>query len=94
MKIKVGMLSYNPNKILGEGSLGTFVFKGLLKNDHLLVTVLGAGKYVAIKRIQKSRFIPDDECDIKRELEILKTLPDHPNILCYLCTEINNEFDM
>lgn len=94
MEIKVGMLSYNSNKILGERSLGTFVFKGLLKRDNLLGTVLGAGKLVAIKQIQKTRVILDDECDIKQELETLKNLSDHPNICRHLCTEINNDFYM
>lgn len=89
MKIKVRMLSYNPNKILGEGSLGNNVFKGLLKRDTLLGTVLGPSKLVAIKRIQKSRFKLDDN---KQELEILKNLPDHPNILRYLWTEIDKDF--
>lgn len=89
MKIEVRVLSYNPNKILGESSLGTFVFKGLFKRDALLGTALGASKVVAIKRIHKNRFIHDD---IKQELEILINLPHHPNLLRYLWTEIDKNF--
>lgn len=80
----VGNLSYetNTNTVLGKGSFGT-VFSGTLLKDD------GSYQSVAVKRILNSE---PDANDIQREVELMKRVSDHPNILRYICTEADDYF--
>lgn len=82
---KVGNdLSYNPEKIIGEGSYGT-VYEGLF----LISGSRGKKQSVAVKRILKRR--ETDESIILREVDIMKKAI-HPNILHVIATEKNEDF--
>jgi len=80
----VGNLSYetNANTVLGKGTFGT-VFSGTLLKDD------GSYQSVAVKRILNSE---PDANDIQREVELMKMVNDHPNILRYICTETDDYF--
>jgi len=74
---RVGHLSYDPKSIIGRGSYGTTVFKGI----HL--------GPVAVKRILRNEV---NDSAIQIEVELMKKAIDHPNILRYYCTEMNDDF--
>ena len=78
----VGNLSYetNANAVLGKGTFGT-VFSGTLLKDD--------GSYQSVKRILNSE---PDANDIQREVELMKMVNDHTNILRYICTETDDYF--
>lgn len=77
----VGDLSYDLNKILGQGSFGTLVFSGF----HIL-----GGKPVAVKRVQRS-FLKNEDL-LHQEVELMQKASNHPNILCFISTEINDDY--
>jgi len=76
-----GHLSYNPNKIIGQGSFGTIVFEGRLE---------GIDSKVAVKRLQISNM--KNEQIPKFEKDFLTSKIDHSNILRYLHTQKNDDF--
>ncbi len=83
-KKRVGKLTYetNTNSILGRGSFGT-VFPGFLE-------IKGSSHQpVAVKRILNSEL---EAPFIQREVELMKKVSDHPNILRYICTEKDVDF--
>ncbi len=78
---KVGeKLRCDQKRSIGNGRFG-FVFYGLFEDTKL----------VAVKRFQRVQII-DDEEKIKREAQLLLKASDHPNILRYFCTEMNDDF--
>lgn len=82
-------LSYDSTVIIGKGTVGN-VFKGSYRKN-LLGAVFGfANLSVAVKRIQKSHLA--DETAINREVEPMLQAGDHPNILRYICTEMDDNF--
>lgn len=83
-------LSYDSTVIIGQGNSG-FVFKGNYRMNPLGAISGLANMSVAVKRIQKS-FVADDESAIKREVESMLQAGDHPNILRYICTEMDDNF--
>jgi len=80
--IRVGNLSYNPEKIVGEGSYGTIVNEGTFHKS----SIKEENMKVAIKRILKMRGV-DDELDVLREVDLMKKAEGHPNILHVITTE-------
>jgi len=74
-------LSYNPDDIIGRGSFGTIVFGG----------VYSPSTAVAVKRIQIAN-VKDDKLQVHKEVEIMIKAKDHPHILCYIATEMNDDF--
>jgi len=84
MKFKIGKLKYYSDKIIGQGNFGT-VFSGILRGG----VHGGDNKPVAVKRLERSRV---DESLIQREVELMIKACDHPNILRYICTEMNGDF--
>ena len=72
----IGKLAYNTLGVLGEGSCGTFVFKGLFENRD----------DVAVKRVQ---ICP--QVDAVNEIELLRSL-EHENIVKYYVTERDLHF--
>ena len=79
---KVRNLTYETSSILGRGSFGT-VFSGFLeiKGSH--------NQSVAVKCVLNS----DLEAPfIQREVDLMKKVSDHPNILRYICTEKDVDF--
>lgn len=83
--IRVGNLSYNPEKIVGEGSYGTTVNEGTFHSSSN-----GEDMKVAVKRILKRRGV--DELDVLREVEMMKKVEGHPNILHVIATEKDVNF--
>ena len=73
------LLSYDEGVVLGRGSF-SFVYLGFLKDNS---------KTVAVKRIQNSE---PEAPFIQREVELMQKVSDHPNILLYICTEIDDYF--
>ena len=71
-------VSYDPNRIIGNGSYA-IVYEGLYENT----------KKVAVKRILRGQV---DEMLIKEEVHIMLKADDHPNILRCLCCKINDDF--
>jgi len=74
--IKVGELSYNPEDVIGRGGSANVY----------------SGRYslrpVAIKRLE--RLYDKDKFAIQqREIELMKTVGDHPNVLRCIHTEMN-----
>lgn len=80
----VGNLSYDTNAdtILGKGSFGT-VFPGTMLETS------GSCQAVAVKRMLNSE---PEAVGIQREVELMKVVSDHPNILRYICTETDDYF--
>ncbi len=81
----VGKLSYNRNGIIGKGSDGNVVHRGLYLSKPVaikrMVRVYGKNKY------------GEDESDVQlREVELMKEADDHPNILGYIHEEINADY--
>jgi len=82
VKIRVGNLSFNPEKDIGEGFFGT-VYEGTFHTGE-------DDKPVAVKRILKRRGV--DESALLREVELMKIAEGHPNILHVIDTEKNYDF--
>lgn len=78
--ITVGKLSYCCERVIGQGTFST-VFAGLFEEC----------KPVAIKRIQKSYDVKS-ESQLKREIELMLKMNDHPNILRLFCCEMTVDF--
>ena len=87
MTTRIGKLSYDPSAILGQGNFGT-VFAGFHR-DNFISKIFGGEKPVAIKRVQKTQL---NETAIQQELVVMKNFGGHPNILRYICTEMNADF--
>jgi len=81
--IRVGNLSYNPEKDIGEGSF-VIVYEGLFHTDG------EDDKRVAVKRILKRRGV--DEPALLQEVELMRKAEGHPNILHVIATEKDVNF--
>ncbi len=89
---KVGNLNYDPEKILGRGSIST-VFAGFLDSDNKDISSYGIYKKVPVK-VAAKRFQNTDieRTSVQKELELMQKANNHPNILSYICYEENNDF--
>ncbi|XP_036368226.1 serine/threonine-protein kinase/endoribonuclease IRE1 [Octopus sinensis] len=74
--VRVGKILFYPRDILGHGSEGTIVFKGLFDSRD-----------VAVKRLLPECFSLAD-----REVELLRESDQHPNVVRYFCTEADSQF--
>lgn len=72
----IGKISFDPNHIIGRGSSGTFIYKGLFENRQ----------EIAVKRVLSEVFVVTD-----REIELLSKLQ-HPNLVRYFITEFDDQF--
>jgi len=84
MMKRVGKLSYDPQRIIGEGSGGTIVFYGIYHEEDV-------DKPVAVKRIQRLTNHADESA-IQQEKKLMETTVNHVNILRYLWTERDDYF--
>ena len=75
-QVKIGKIVYDPNKLLGHGCQGTFVYKGLFEN-----------RPVAVKRL-----LPECYTLADREVELLRDADQHANVLRYYCMESDSQF--
>ncbi|XP_039631804.1 serine/threonine-protein kinase/endoribonuclease IRE1 isoform X2 [Polypterus senegalus] len=75
-EIVVGKISFNLKEVLGRGAGGTCVFRGQFDDRH-----------VAIKRI-----LPETVGVAEREVQLLRELDQHPNVIRYFCTERDEQF--
>lgn len=73
---QVGKISFNPQKVLGKGCEGTFVFKGTFEERD-----------VAVKRLLPECFTFAD-----REVSLLRESDAHENVVRYFCTEQDRQF--
>jgi len=87
MTTKVGKLEFNQNDILGKGSSGTFVYRGFFLGSN---SSESKPTLLAIKRIVKT--LLDQSTDLHKEVEIMKSSGNHPNILRIIHTEMNDDF--
>ena len=74
---KVGKIKYNPSLVLGEGSIGTAVYRGYIEKRE-----------VAVKRYLKTMWSETAE----NEADCLIKSDHHPNILQYYCMEKSADF--
>ncbi|KAG0719877.1 Serine/threonine-protein kinase/endoribonuclease ire-1 [Chionoecetes opilio] len=74
--ISVGKIIFNPQKLLGKGCDGTFVFRGTFD-----------GRAVAVKRV-----LPDCFSIANREVDLLRESDQHPSVIRYFCTEQCRQF--
>ena len=72
----IGKISFNQNQLIGRGSSGTFIYKGLFENRQ----------EIAVKRVLSEVFLVTD-----REIELLSKLQ-HPNLVRYFITEFDDQF--
>lgn len=86
---KVGKLSIDKGEKLGQGRFGT-VFEGTYSYSG---SIFRTSKItpVAVKRVLRTQ-LDEDEFFIQREVELMRESGDHPNILRYVCTEMNDDF--
>jgi len=82
---KVGKLSYDPKTVIGRGGFGT-VFKGFHHDSSHQDDIIES---VAVKRLLLTDV---EENTIQREVELMKSINVHPNIIRYICTETNDDF--
>jgi len=83
---KVGKLKFNRLNVIGHGSSGTLIFRGSFRwsgSSESKPTV------VAIKRIVKNPLL-NESTDIHQEVEVMKTVGNHPNILRIIHTELKD----
>ncbi|KAG1703698.1 Serine/threonine-protein kinase/endoribonuclease IRE1 [Nymphon striatum] len=73
----VGRIRFKTKEILGYGSQGTIVYKGVFDNRN-----------VAVKRILRECYQVFD-----REVALLRESDDHPNVIRYFCVEFNSYFN-
>lgn len=79
MATKVGKLRFDHSDVLGRGN-NTVVFSGIFRESFF-----GSDDPVAVKRVLKS--------DVSlREVEIMKKLTGHPNIVRLFHVEIKDDF--
>ena len=83
MMKRVGKLSYDLQRTIGEGSGGNIVFYGIYHEEDV-------DKPVAVKRIQRLNHA--DESAIQQEKKLMETTVNHVNILRYLWTERDDYF--
>ncbi|XP_062999008.1 serine/threonine-protein kinase/endoribonuclease IRE2 [Elgaria multicarinata webbii] len=74
--IVVGKISFHPKEVLGHGAGGTFVFRGHFD-----------GRHVAVKRL-----LPECIRLVDREVQLLRESDEHPNVVRYFCTEVDQQF--
>lgn len=72
----IGKIAFNQNHLIGRGSSGTFIYKGLFENRQ----------EIAVKRVLSEVFLVTD-----REIELLSKLQ-HPNLVRYFITEFDDQF--
>ena len=72
----VGKIAFDTKEIIGRGSSGTCIYKGLYENRQK----------IAVKRVLSELFIVTD-----REIELLSKLH-HPNLVRYFVTEFDDLF--
>ncbi len=82
--VRVRKVKYYADLIIGRGSFG-IVYSGNLRRG----IYGGNNEPIAVKRVERGRV---DESAIQREVELMVKANDHPNILRYCCTEMNNDF--
>jgi len=76
-KLKIiGKISFNPNKILGHGCSGTFIFKGLYEN----------AEEIAVKRV-----LAHNTKIAYREIDLIHKLR-NDNVIRYYCSEYDTNF--
>uniref|UniRef100_A0A665UD84 Serine/threonine-protein kinase/endoribonuclease IRE1 n=1 Tax=Echeneis naucrates TaxID=173247 RepID=A0A665UD84_ECHNA len=75
-EVQVGKISFAPLDVLGHGTAGTFVFRGMFD-----------GRHVAVKRI-----LPECFEVAEREVQLLRESDTHPNVIRYFCTERDRLF--
>ena len=73
---KIGKMVYDPEKILGRGSLGTTVYQGTFDK-----------RACAIKRIMKEHFELAE-----KEVDLLRSYDNHDNVIRYFISEHSEEF--
>lgn len=74
--VEVGKITFDPQKVLGKGCEGTFVFKGTFEKRE-----------VAVKRL-----LPDCFTLADREVALLRESDTHENVVRYFCTETDRQF--
>lgn len=75
-EIRIGKITFSPEKVLGKGCEGTFVFQGTFEERH-----------VAVKRLLPECFTLAD-----REVALLRESDAHENVVRYFCTEQDRQF--
>lgn len=75
-EIRIGKITFCPNKVLGKGCEGTFVFQGTFEE-----------RQVAVKRLLPECFTLAD-----REVSLLRESDAHENVVRYFCTEQDRQF--
>uniref|UniRef100_A0A336M6W9 non-specific serine/threonine protein kinase n=1 Tax=Culicoides sonorensis TaxID=179676 RepID=A0A336M6W9_CULSO len=75
-EIRIGKITFSPNKVLGKGCEGTFVFQGTFEE-----------RQVAVKRLLPECFTLAD-----REVSLLRESDAHENVVRYFCTEQDRQF--
>ena len=75
-KVVIGKIQFDPEKILGNGCLGTTVYEGMFEQ-----------RPVAIKRI-----VPQCLGVADREVELLRETDHHSNVVRYFCMEKDSIF--
>lgn len=78
---EIGPISYDRKNLLGEGGFG-FVFRGTFRDGES-----GEESTVAVKQIQHGNVNTDE-----REVDALKKLRDHPNVIRLYGTEKDEHF--
>ena len=87
----VGKLRFDPDAIIGQGSVGTYVFKGIYKDSASAgVSSKTINRTVAIKRIQKVQF--NNGSNFQQEVEVMQKAGETPNILQLIWTETNADY--
>ncbi len=81
----VGALSFD-SKPIGKGKYGT-VYKGFYRSCNVLDEA-GQLKPVAVKRLEKSI----DDSTIEQEVKNMQMAGDHPNIVSFIHSEMNDEY--
>ena len=80
---QVGKLTYDHDQIIGKGVHCSLVYSGFYQGKSI-----GIRKPVAVKRPLRSR----DDSGVQQEVAIIQKASGHPNILRYICTEIDRDF--
>ncbi len=81
---KVGNLSYDTSRKLGEGKFGTLVFSGFYGDE--------SNNPVAVKRVQIMSYLPDELDTLQREVKLMQKARYHVNILRCIGTAMNEDY--